>query len=200
MVTPTVLSPCAGVDEAGRGAWVGAVYAAAVILPPHYDLPGLTDSKRLNAKQRERLAEQIKAQALAWSVASSDAELIDQVNILQATLIAMREAVAGLSLAPAWVLVDGNHCPTGLPCPSQAVVGGDALHPCICAASILAKTARDAAMLALDAQFPQYGFAQHKGYGTKAHQAALLAHGPCSAHRRSFAPVRYCQPTLWHEA
>lgn len=180
----------AGVDEAGRGPLAGPVYAAAVILDPARPITGLNDSKKLSPARRERLAVQIRARALAWAVASATVEEIDRLNILQATLLAMQRACAGLQLPPQRILVDGNRLPPGLPCPARTLVGGDALEPAISAASILAKTARDACCLALHEQYPQYGFDRHKGYGTALHLARLAEFGPCPVHRRSFAPVR----------
>ncbi|MGB6241203.1 MAG: ribonuclease HII [Castellaniella sp.] len=180
----------AGVDEAGRGPLAGPVFAAAVILDPDRPIEGLNDSKKLSAKRRKMLAVQIRERALAWAVTQADVETIDRVNILQATLLAMRQACADLSRTPQLILVDGNRLPLGLPCPARAVVGGDALEPAISAASILAKTARDACCLALHAQYPCYAFDQHKGYGTALHLARLTQFGPCPAHRRSFAPVQ----------
>lgn len=179
----------AGVDEAGRGPLAGPVVAAAVILNPEMAIDGLADSKTLTALQRERLAEKIKASALAWAVGISDVAEIDHHNILQATFIAMQRAVAGLSIAPGHVLVDGNRCPR-LPCSATAIVKGDQKEPAISAASILAKVTRDAMMMDLDRQFPDYGFARHKGYPSKEHIALLRRHGVTSHHRRSFAPVR----------
>lgn len=178
-----------GVDEAGRGPLAGPVVAAAVILDPQRPITGLDDSKKLSEKKRERLAAEIRAKSLAWHVAEASVEEIDKLNILQATLLAMQRAVAGLSLRPAEVLVDGNRCPR-LEVPVRAIVGGDATVAEISAASILAKTVRDAGMLELHARHPHYGFDRHKGYGTALHIAALQAHGPCPAHRLSFAPVR----------
>ena len=178
-----------GVDEAGRGPLAGPVVAAAVILDPQRPIAGLADSKKLSPARRVKLAVEIRAKALAWHVAEATVEEIDAINILQATLLAMQRAVAGLSLTPAEVLIDGNRCPR-LDLPMRAIVGGDATVQAISAASILAKTVRDAGMLELHARFPLYGFDRHKGYGTAAHLAALRAHGPTSAHRRSFAPVR----------
>lgn len=185
-------APCylAGVDEAGRGPLVGPVVAAAVMLPADLTIPGLTDSKRLSARRREALAEIIRQQALAWSVGEASVAEIDTLNILQATMLAMRRAVAGLSLVPDEIQVDGNCLPQPLPCTARAVVGGDATVACISAASILAKTHRDAMLVALDARYPGYGFARHKGYGTREHLAALAELGPTPEHRRSFAPVR----------
>lgn len=181
---------CAGVDEAGRGPLAGSVFAAAVILPEHYDLPGLTDSKKLSEKKRDALAAQIKAQAVAWSVAEAGVDEIARLNILHAAMLAMRRAVENLAVPPQRILIDGNRIPDGLPAPAEAVVKGDAKIPAISAASILAKTARDAQMYALAARHPQYGFERHKGYGTAEHLAALQRHGALPEHRRSFAPVR----------
>lgn len=178
-----------GVDEAGRGPLAGPVYAAAVILGPDCVIAGLDDSKKLGARRRERLEAEIKARALCWTVASASVEEIDAFNVLQATLLAMRRAVESLEREPAEVVVDGPHCPQ-LRFPARPVVGGDALVAEIAAASILAKTARDAVMLALHQRFPQYGFDRHKGYPTAAHLAALRIHGVSAVHRRSFAPVR----------
>lgn len=178
-----------GVDEAGRGPLAGPVSAAAVILDPSRPIAGLNDSKKLPARVRERLAAQIQRDALAWAVAFASEEEIDSLNILQASLLAMSRAVAALAVRPDQALVDGKFCPL-LACPARAIVDGDSLEPAISAASILAKTARDAVMLQLDQKFPRYGFARHKGYPTAAHLAALRAHGACAAHRRSFAPVR----------
>jgi len=178
----------AGVDEAGRGPLAGPVVAAAVILDPRRPIAGLADSKRLTPLRRERLFDAIRAQALCCSIAHATVEEIDRLNILQATLLAMQRAVAGLRLAPAKVLVDGNRLPA-LAVRAEAVVGGDALVPAISAASILAKVQRDRWCAEVHEQWPQYGFAAHKGYGTAAHLAALRAHGACEHHRRSFAPV-----------
>ncbi len=178
-----------GVDEAGRGPLAGAVYAAAVILDPSHRIIGLKDSKKLSEKPRDRLALEIRGNALCWSIASASVEEIDRLNILQATLLAMRRAVEGLSLTPALALVDGLHCPS-LAMPARAIVRGDAIEPAISAASILAKTARDAEMQVLHTRFPDYGFDQHKGYPTAAHLDALRRHGVCDIHRRSYAPVR----------
>lgn len=176
-------------DEAGRGPLAGAVFAAAVILDPARPVAGLADSKLLSARRREVLAGQIRDQALGWCVAAASVEEIDQLNILQATLLAMRRAVEGLALEPDEICVDGLHVPA-VRCAARALVEGDRLLPAISAASILAKVARDAEMQAWDARFPQYGFSRHKGYGTAQHLAALRQHGPCPIHRRSFAPVR----------
>lgn len=178
-----------GVDEAGRGPLAGPVYAAAVILGRRVRLKGLTDSKLLTERTRERLRAEIEVCATAWAIASASVEEIDAINILQASLLAMRRAVEKLSCVPGRVLVDGLHCPP-LPCPSQAIVGGDASVAEISAASILAKTERDRHMIELDALHPQYGFARNKGYSTPDHLLALRRHGATPVHRRSFAPVR----------
>jgi ribonuclease HII len=183
-----------GIDEAGRGPLAGPVYAAAVILDPDRIPDGIADSKRLSAVRREQTARRIEGEAVAWAIAWSSVEEIDQLNILNASLLAMRRAVGALARQPSLALVDGNRCPDGLPCPARAIVGGDALEPAISAASILAKVARDEEMLRLDLRYPGYGFAQHKGYGTKAHLEALQRLGPCPVHRTSFAPVRACLP------
>jgi ribonuclease HII len=187
----------AGVDEAGRGPLVGPVVAAAVILDPSRPIEGIGDSKKLSPATREYLAVEIRAHALAWSIASADAAEIDAINILQATHLAMRRALAGLRVAPARVQVDGNRCPhiDDLPyrCEIEAIIGGDALVPAIGAASILAKTARDAMLVELDMKYPGYGFAAHKGYATPEHYAALQRLGPTPLHRRSFAPVRLAE-------
>ena len=179
----------AGVDEAGRGPLAGPVIAAAVILDPAHPIPGLADSKQLSAARRERLAAEIRAHALAWALGRADVAEIDRINILQASLLAMRRAVENLDIAPDQVLVDGKHCPPGLACPCQALVKGDATVPTISAASILAKVARDAELGELHDRYPGYGFARHKGYPTLAHREALRRLGPCPEHRRSFAPV-----------
>jgi len=178
----------AGVDEAGRGPLAGPVVAAAVILDDLNPIQGLADSKKLTAPRRERLYDEIRAKALCCSIAEASVEEIDRLNILQATLLAMRRAVEGLRLKPAKALVDGNRLPT-LDVLAEAIVRGDALVPAISAASILAKVHRDRLCAELHQQFPHYGFAQHKGYGTAVHLAALQAHGACVHHRRSFAPV-----------
>jgi ribonuclease HII len=183
----------AGIDEAGRGPLAGPVVAAAVILDPARPIDGLRDSKLLSERERDRLAIEIRAHSLAWAVAEAGADEIDRLNILQATFVAMRRAVMALRIAPAEALVDGNRCPS-LPCPVRAVVGGDRRVAAISAASILAKTARDLRLNELDGNYPAYGFAHNKGYGTPDHLAALARHGPCPAHRRSFAPVR--QPSF----
>lgn len=177
-----------GIDEAGRGPLAGPVVAAAVILDPARPIAGLNDSKKLAEKRREALAGEIREKALAWAVAEASVEEIDQLNILHATFLAMQRAVAALSVAPERAMVDGNRCPK-LPIPVEAVVKGDGKIASIAAASILAKTVRDAGMLALHAIYPQYGFDRHMGYPTAAHFAALEAHGASPVHRRSFAPV-----------
>ncbi|MBL8351243.1 MAG: ribonuclease HII [Burkholderiaceae bacterium] len=179
----------AGVDEAGRGPLAGPVVAAAVILDELKPIKGLGDSKAIGPARRERLFDEIRAKALACCIAEASVEEIDRLNILQATLLAMQRAVAGLRLPPRRVLVDGNRLPV-LAMPAEAIVKGDAKVPAISAASILAKVHRDRLCLALDAAHPDYGFASHKGYPTAAHLAALRAHGACEAHRRSYAPVR----------
>ena len=180
----------AGVDEAGRGPLVGSVFAAAVVLPNEYDLPGLTDSKKLSERRRDELAVLIKQQALAWCVAAASVEEIDRLNILHATMLAMRRAVHGLERLPEKVWIDGNRVPPDLGCEAEAVIKGDSKIIQISAASVLAKTARDAEMYALAERYPQYGFERHKGYGTAEHLAALQRHGALPKHRRSFAPVR----------
>lgn len=178
-----------GVDEAGRGPLAGPVVAAAVILNPRRPIAGLADSKQLTARRREELAATIRSHALASAVASASVEEIDALNILQATLLAMRRAVGSLAISPHFVLVDGLHCPR-FDVPARGIVRGDATVAEIAAASILAKVSRDAEMLALHDRHPQYGFDRHKGYPTAVHLAALQAHGVSVAHRRSFAPVR----------
>lgn len=185
-----------GVDEAGRGPLAGPVVAAAVILDPQVTIAGLADSKRLNAPRREQLAVQIRRHAVDWSVAWADAAEIDAINILQATMLAMRRAVLGLRVEPGYVEVDGNRKPefvfAGRPLRARAIVRGDATVPCISAASILAKVVRDRLMLTYDRLYPQYGFARHKGYGTAHHRDLLRHHGPCQQHRYSFRPIRRC--------
>lgn len=179
----------AGVDEAGRGPLAGPVYAAAVILDPARPIAGLADSKKLSAARRERLAREIREQALAWAIASSSVEEIDRLNILRASLLAMQRAVEALQVQPEEILVDGLHVPqVGMA--ARPVVKGDATVAAISAASILAKTARDAELLRLDALYPEYGLARHKGYPTAAHLAALRVHGVNEIYRRSYAPVR----------
>ncbi|MEE9330745.1 MAG: ribonuclease HII [Methylophilaceae bacterium] len=186
-----------GVDEAGRGPLAGAVYAAAVILDPAHPIEGLADSKKITEKKRDVLTKEIKQRALAWAIASSSVEEIDDINILQASLLAMKRAIEtmqmqysdGLSGHDILVQVDGNQCPkVSLPC--EAIVKGDSKVQAISAASILAKTARDANLYELDKQYPMYGFAQHKGYPTKSHMESLLQYGVSPVHRRSYAPVR----------
>jgi ribonuclease HII len=179
----------AGVDEVGRGPLVGSVVAAAVILDPKAPIDGLTDSKKLTARRRESLDVLIRERALAFAVAEASAEEVDSLNIYHATHLAMRRAVDALAPQAEYLLVDGNRLP-GHALPGQAVVKGDARHPAIAAASILAKVARDAQMAELDLRYPEYGFARHKGYPTKEHLAALEAHGPLAEHRKSFAPVQ----------
>jgi ribonuclease HII len=178
----------AGVDEAGRGPLMGPVVAAAVILNDLQPIKGLADSKKLTARQRDKLYDEIRAKALCCSVAMASVEEIDQLNILQATMLAMKRAVEGLRLKPYKALVDGNRLPT-LNVLAEAIVKGDAKVPAISAASILAKVTRDRWCAEYDLLFPQYGFASHKGYGTAAHLLALREHGPCPQHRKSFAPV-----------
>ena len=178
----------AGVDEAGRGPLAGPVVAAAVILDDRYPIKGLADSKVLTASRREKLFDEIRAKALCCSIAEATVAEIEGLNILQATLLAMRRAVEGLRLAPKLVLVDGNRLPV-LSMRAEAIVKGDSLIPAISAASILAKVHRDRGCVTLDAEYPQYGFAQHKGYGTAQHLAALRAHGACPQHRKTFRPV-----------
>jgi len=178
-----------GVDEAGRGPLAGSVFAAAVVLDPARPIEGVNDSKLLAPEVRERLAGEIRARAIAWAVASASVEEIDRINILRATLEAMRRAVEALPFVPDEVCVDGQYVPEVI-APCRAIVRGDRLMAAISAASILAKTARDAEMRGLDERFPGYGFASHKGYATPEHLTALALLGPCAIHRRSFAPVR----------
>ena len=178
-----------GVDEAGRGPLAGPVFAAAVILDVSRPIEGLRDSKKLTEAKRDMLAPLIKAHALAWAIAEASEEEIDKHNILQASMLAMRRAVEALKTVPTLALIDGNRCPV-MKIQSIAVVGGDDKVDAISAASILAKTARDAALVALHAQYPQYCFDQHKGYGTALHMQRLREHGASPVHRRSFAPVR----------
>ena len=177
-----------GVDEAGRGPLAGTVVAAAVILDPFRPIPGLNDSKKLSEKKRDALAILIRERALAWAVASASVEEIDRINILHASLLAMQRAVAALSVRPTLAMIDGNRCPK-LDMPSEAVIKGDSKIASIAAASILAKTVRDAEMRALHQQYPMYGFDRHMGYPTAAHFAALAEHGASPVHRRSFGPV-----------
>lgn len=187
-----------GVDEAGRGPLCGSVVAAAVILDPARPIDGLADSKKLTERARDRLAPLIRERALAWAVAEASVEEIDRLNILHASMLAMKRAVEALPLMPHEALIDGNRCPQ-LAMPARAIVQGDSLEPAISAASILAKTVRDAQMCELDRQFPQYGLAAHKGYPTAAHLAAILRFGVQDFYRRSFAPVRKIldNPPLW---
>lgn len=186
--------PIAGVDEAGRGPLAGPVVAAAVILHPDRPIHGLDDSKKLSAQRREVLAREIRERAMSWSVAWADAAEIDALNILAATMLAMRRAILGLAVVPAAIRVDGNRLPDlrfrDQQIDGEAIVGGDAKVPAISAASIIAKTTRDRIMVALDILFPHYEFARHKGYGTEIHRDRLRLYGPCEQHRRSFAPLR----------
>jgi ribonuclease HII len=189
-----------GVDEAGRGPLAGPVYAAAVILDPARRVNGLADSKVLTAERREVLAARIKERAIAWSIAAASVEEIDSLNIFHAAMLAMRRAVEGLCVKPEEAWIDGNHCPQ-LNCRTKAIVDGDATHKVISAASILAKTARDAEMVRLHAMYPQYGFNQHKGYATPEHRGLLAKFGPCGIHRRSFDPVRsFFEKNLFSES
>lgn len=178
-----------GVDEAGRGPLCGSVVAAAVILDPARPIEGLADSKKLSEKKRDALQVLIKERALAWAIAEASVEEIDRLNILHATMLAMRRAVEGLRIAPTEVLIDGNRVPPGLTMAARAIIKGDALEPAISAASILAKTHRDAMLVEMDKRYPQYGFAGHKGYPTAAHIEALAKYGVTPEHRRSFGPV-----------
>ena len=180
----------AGVDEAGRGPLVGSVVAAAVILDPDNPIVGLNDSKKLTEKKREKLFIEIQEKALAWSIAEATHAEIDELNILQATFLAMRRAVESLNVQPEKVIVDGNQIPKGISIACEAIVGGDASHAEISAASILAKVTRDRQMQALDLIYPDFGFAKHKGYPTKAHFEAIAAHGVIDQHRRSYSPVK----------
>lgn len=180
----------AGVDEAGRGPLAGPVSVAAVILDPLRPIEGLNDSKQLSEARREALYPLIVERALAWRIEFVECDEIDRLNILQATLTGMRRALEGLSPAADAARIDGNRLPLGLPCPAEALVGGDAIEPAIMAASILAKVARDRRMVELHALHPQYGFDRHKGYPSPIHLAALALHGPCAQHRHSYAPVR----------
>jgi ribonuclease HII len=179
----------AGVDEVGRGPLAGPVVTAAVILDPERPIAGLADSKALSEKRREALFDEIQEKAKAWAIGRAEVEEIDELNILQATMLAMQRAVAGLGISPNHVLVDGNRCPD-LPCSSEAIIKGDGTVPVISAASIIAKVTRDREMVMMDAEYPGYGLAGHKGYPTKAHMAALQVLGVTPIHRRSFAPVR----------
>lgn len=179
----------AGVDEVGRGPLAGAVVAAAVILDPNQPIIGLADSKKLSAKKREALAEEIRSKALAWSLGRAEVEEIDRLNILQATFLAMQRALESLLIQPEHVLIDGNQCPK-LSYSMEAIIGGDALVPAISAASILAKVSRDAELVLLDQLYPAYGFAQHKGYPTPSHLQAIRQHGVLPIHRHSFKPIK----------
>lgn len=192
MKTKRLLPGLGGVDEAGRGPLAGPVVAAVVVLSPAQQIPGVRDSKQLSARRREQLAAEIMRHAKAWSMGLADVAEIDALNILQATMLAMRRAVEGLAIVPELLCVDGNRAPDlpdfgGV---TETVVGGDRICGAISAASILAKVHRDSLMLRLDSDFPRYGFARHKGYPTEGHRAALMQYGPCPAHRRSFRPVR----------
>jgi ribonuclease HII len=180
----------AGVDEAGRGPLAGPVVVAAVILDPRRRINGLADSKVLTPARREKLDARIRARALAFSIIAIEVDDIDRLNIFQATLLGMARAIAALALRPARALIDGTHVPQNIQCEGRAIVDGDAIEPVISAASILAKVSRDRLMRELDVRYPNYGFAQHKGYATPEHLAALDRLGPCREHRRSFAPVR----------
>lgn len=178
----------AGIDEAGRGPLAGPVVAAAVILPDDIHIPGLTDSKKLTEKQREALFVHIQEAAVGWAIGRAEVEEIDRVNILQATFLAMHRAFAALPFKPHQLLIDGNQSPK-IDCQTKMIIQGDLTEPCISAASILAKVTRDREMIEWDKQYSQYGFASHKGYGTKTHIEALRKHGPCPIHRKTFAPV-----------
>lgn len=186
---PTFVEIVCGIDEAGRGPLAGPVCAAAVILDPKRPIEGLNDSKQLSEKRRDALAPLIREHAIAWAIGWASVEEIDEINIRQANFRAMARAFSGLSVKPSLALVDGKD-PPPLACKVTTIIGGDALEPCISAASILAKTARDARMVELCAQYPGYGFSKHKGYGSAAHMEALKRLGPSPAHRRTFAPVR----------
>ncbi|WP_223669591.1 ribonuclease HII [Kangiella shandongensis] len=179
----------AGVDEVGRGPLAGPVVAAAVILDPEQPIEGLADSKKLTEKRREALAEEIKEKALSWSISRADVEEIDQINILQASLLAMKRSVETLSHQPELALIDGNHCPE-LDCAMEAIIKGDSKEPAISAASILAKVARDNEMKAMEGKYPGYGFAKHKGYPTKQHREAIMKLGITDIHRKSYAPIQ----------
>jgi ribonuclease HII len=189
----------AGVDEAGRGPLAGAVVAAVVILGPGQSIEGVRDSKLLTAERRELLAARIRLESLGWAIGRSEVHEIDSINILNATFLAMQRAVGGLGLLPGEIRVDGNRAPSfaGFAGVVRTIVDGDRLCPAVAAASILAKVARDAEMRLLDQAFPHYGFARHKGYATADHREALARHGPCAAHRRTFAPVRDAIEGRW---
>lgn len=188
---PEISGLLAGVDEAGRGPLVGNVVAAAVILDKNHPIEGLADSKKLTAKRREALSKEIKQHAKAWAVVSISPEEIDRINILQATMLAMKQSVQQLQVEPDHVFIDGNRCPE-ITNPVTAIIKGDARVAEISAASIIAKVERDTQMEVLHEQYPHYGFDKHKGYPTKAHMETLAEHGPCPEHRRSYAPVRRC--------
>lgn len=190
MYDSPIATTIAGVDEAGRGPLAGSVVAAAVVLDANNPIAGLTDSKRLSAAQRQRLEIEIKQKSLAWAVAEASHTEIDQINILQASLLAMKRAVLQLSLKPQQLLIDGNRLPDLLGYQMQAIIKGDLTEPCISAASILAKEYRDRQMLEMDSLYPQYQFAKHKGYPTALHRQLLQQHGACPLHRLSFKPVR----------
>jgi ribonuclease HII len=179
-----------GVDEVGRGPLAGPVVTAAVILDPEVEIIGLDDSKKLTAKRRDYLADEIREKSLCWSLARAEVAEIDELNILHATMLAMRRAIEALPLTPAFALIDGNRIPPGLNCRAEAIVKGDSLHAEIAAASILAKVTRDAEMVEMEVCYPGYGFASHKGYPTKTHVEALLSLGVTPIHRRSFSPVQ----------
>jgi ribonuclease HII len=185
------ISVIAGVDEVGRGPLFGDVVTAAVILDPNKPIDGLDDSKRVSEKNREALAIEIKEKALAYSIARASVEEIDELNILQATMLAMARSVEGLGITPEFCQIDGNRIPKGLPCPAEAIVKGDGKIPAISAASILAKVQRDQEMLEFSRQYPEYGFEHHKGYGTAKHLAALSKHGVLPEHRKTFAPIKH---------
>lgn len=176
----------AGIDEAGRGPMAGPVVAAAVILKPGQDLTGITDSKKISEARREALYERIISESAAYCIARADVDEIDELNILHATMLAMQRAICGLQIVPELALIDGNRCPTNLPCRAEYRIKGDLTTPAISAASILAKVTRDREMIALDKQYPGYGFAKHKGYGTKTHRAAMETLGLSPVHRKSF--------------
>ena len=198
-----MMARIAGVDEAGRGPLAGPVCIAAVVFDSARPrINGLDDSKRLSAARREVLSERILERALAWKIVFVDVDVIDRINIFQATMAGMREALQAVAHVADVARIDGNHLPHGLPCPAEAWIGGDARDRAIMAASIIAKVARDARMRELHVQFPEYGFDRHKGYGCASHLRALRTHGPCPHHRRSYAPVREslqaaCQGELW---
>lgn len=186
----THLDLICGVDEAGRGPWAGPVTAGAVILHPDRPILGLTDSKKLSEKKRLILEPEIKDKAAYWAVAHATPQEIDELNIREATFLAMQRAIAALGITPSSIIIDGNALPRDLPAQARAIIKGDLTEPAISAASILAKNTRDRLMVEMDTAYPAYGFAGHKGYGTAAHSAALTQYGPCPHHRQSFAPVR----------